>query len=240
MDKQKVIDLVQKMLNLARDKGASQGERDNAMSAVHKYLAKYNLDLATVEGTQSQSARKKEESDGGPRTHHIHQFFGRPWAVCAAGAVAELCFCMYLYASARQSKDCRHYFVGRTANAVTAAYLAEFVAKSIHTEGRKRQRQEGHDNPWFLSFAWGAALEVQKRVKILKDSSANQRQSGSGKELVLASVYDNERTENQKYKQVAFPRTRVMGVRGKGIRNKEGYESGSEYGKTINLDRQLG
>lgn len=237
MDMQKIIERVQKMLNLGRDKGATQGERDNAMRMVQSYLAKFNLDLETVEGTMSTKDKKKQEDEGGPRTHHCHTFFGRPWACNAAMSVADLCFCGYLYRSARMSKDCQHLFIGRTANAVTASYLAEFVVRSIYREGKKRQRAEARNNPWFLSFAWGAALEVQQRVRELK--ARKDINGSSGKELVLADYYTQEANANRAYQEVAFPKTRTLGC-GKGIRDGEGYVSGKEFGKTINLDRQVG
>jgi Protein of unknown function (DUF2786) len=238
MDMQKIIERVQKMLNLGRDKGASEGERDNAMRMVQAYLAKYNLDLETVEGTMSKKDHKKQEDQGGPRTHHVHTFFGRPWACNAAISVADLCFCGYLYRSARMSKDCQHLFIGRTANAITAAYLAEYVVRSIYREGKKRQRDETRDNPWFLSFAWGAALSVQIRVKQLKDRK-DIINGSTGKELVLASYYESEREANRDYTKVAFPHLK-RATRGKGIRDKDGYDQGQAFGETINLNRQVG
>ena len=237
MDMQKIVERVQKMLSLGRDKGASEGERDNAMRMVQAYLAKYNLDMETVEGTMPRKDQKKQQEAGGPRMHHVHTFFGRPWACNAAISVADLCFCGYLYRSARMSKDCQHLFIGRTANAVTAAYLAEYVVRSIYREGKKRQRDERRDNPWFLAFAWGAALSVQKRVAQLKERK--DINGSSGKELVLASYYDSERAANREYQQIAFPRLKTS-ARGKGIRDKDGYEKGREYGDTINLNRQIG
>jgi len=233
---QKIIERVQKMLALGRDKGATEGERDNAMRMVHAYLAKFNLDMETVEGTMSSKDRKKQSDEGGPRTHHTHSFFGRPWACNAAAAVGDLCFCGYLYRSARMSKDCQHYFVGRQANAVTAAYLAEYVVRSIYSEGKKRQRAESKDNPWFLAFAWGAALKVRSRVEELK--KRKDVNSSTGKELVLADYYDQERRANAEYTQVAL-RPRVMKGRGKGIRDAEGFARGQAFGETISLNRQV-
>lgn len=235
MDMQKIIERVQKMLRLAEDKGASEGERDNAMRMVHAYLAKFNLDMETVRSNGKD--QKIDEEGGGPRTHYTHSFFGRPWACNAAAAVGDLCFCAYLYRSARMSKDCKHFFIGRTANAVTAAYLAEFVVKSIHKEGKKRQRIEGQGNPWFLSFAWGAALKVRERVKKLKEKPDINATAGT--ELVLASYYSSEWAANREYQKVAFPRLRTLGG-GKGIRDRDGYTQGQAFGETINLNRQIG
>jgi hypothetical protein len=238
MDMQKIIERVKKMLALGKDKGATEGERDNAMRMVASYLKEFNLTMATVEGSQSQQERKQEESEGGPRTTHNHNFYGRPWSRCAAHAVADMCFCMYLYRSARVSKDCTHLFIGRQANAVTAAYLAEFVSNGIHREGRRRQRQLSEDNKWFLGFAWGAALEIQKRCAELKKAEDYKINGSAGKELVLADYYTSEREANRAYQAVAFPRLKSLGS-GLGIRNWDAAAEGREYGRTIPLHRQV-
>jgi len=237
LDMQRIVERVKKMLALASDKGASEGERDNALRMVHAYLAKYNLDMETVAGAKSATERKKEEADGGPRSHHVHSFFGRPWACNAAISVAKLCFCGYLYRAGRISKDSQHVFIGRTANAVTAAYLAEFVVNSIHAEGRKRQRQQALSNPWFLSFAWGASLVIQERVDELMRANP-QIAPSSGTDIVLADLYTREAAANREYQEVAFPHLK-RGVRGKGIRDHEAFRDGIAYGSTINLNRQV-
>jgi hypothetical protein len=233
VDIEKIKERVKKMLNLGRNSGATEGERDNAMRMAMAYLAKYNLDMAEVESHQTQAEKDKS---GEPRTTHAHTFFGRPWARCAAIAIADMCFCAYLYRSAKLSKNTQHMFIGRTSNAVTAAYLAEYVVTSINNEGRKRQRQLGEPNPWFISFAWGAARAVQERVAELKRSGDKPKSSGT--DLVLANVYENERRANLEYQAVAFPRVRE-GLGGKGITNAMAAMHGAAYGSTIKLDRQM-
>jgi hypothetical protein len=239
MDMQRIVEKVKKLLARSKDMtGSTEGERETALRMVAAYLKEHNLSMATVEGAQSAEERKKEESEGGPRTKQNHKFFGRPWARCAAYAVADLCFCGYLWRSARVSKDCEHIFIGRESNAVTAALLAEFVCNSIHSEGRRRQRKLGEANPWFLDFAWGAALEIQKRCAALKVSKEAINGS-SGKELILADYYKSERKANEAFQAVAFPRVKTSTSMGKGIRGTDGYGEGREYGASINLDRQM-
>ena len=54
---EKIMARVKKMLTLAYDKGATEGERDNALRMAHKYLAKYNLDIAEVEASGDKKAK---------------------------------------------------------------------------------------------------------------------------------------------------------------------------------------
>lgn len=56
----KIINRVKKMMALANDPAASDGERENALRMSYAILAKYNLDMTDVEGkpTGPQEARQ--------------------------------------------------------------------------------------------------------------------------------------------------------------------------------------
>lgn len=235
----RIIERIKKMLALANDKGATEGERDNALRAAHATLAKYNLDLAAVEAHVSAKSKAPGASNE-PRDAHTANFFGRPWARAAIIAVAKLCFCKYIYVSASKAKDTTHYFVGRHSNSVTAALLAEFVVESINREGRSRQRREGRLNPWFISFAWGAAIAVTARVEeILRAGDPAHMANGSpGTSLILSDLYDTEERANALVVSQRWPTLR-KGTSGKGIHDRDGYSNGQAYGSSINLDRRL-
>jgi len=231
----RIIERIRKMLALANDAGATEGERDNALRAAHATLAKYNLDMAEVE--QHKTAKQKQ-AEGEPRTVHNAQFFGRPWARAAIMAVAKLCFCSYVYGAATNAKLTKHYFVGRYSNSVTASLLSEYVVNSINREGRTRQRREGRLNPWFISFAWGAAVAITQRVEQLLRDGSQELNRGAGTDLVLASLYDTEARDNALVVQERWPKLRT-GLKGKGIHDLDGYSNGQAFGTTINLDRSL-
>lgn len=67
----KIINRIKKMLALANDAAAAEGERDNAMRMAYNLLAKHNLTMATVEGP----------TNGEKREQNAAQFYGRPWAL---------------------------------------------------------------------------------------------------------------------------------------------------------------
>ena len=147
-DHKKILSRVQKMLNLANNAGATEGERDNAMRMAHSTLAKYNLDLADVD---AHNGEQKKAAAGEPREQHDATFYGRPWARNVCQNIGKLFFCYYLYTSHKKATNVKHYFIGRHSNAITAALIAEFVVKSIMPEaygqrGRIQQLGDGHSS----------------------------------------------------------------------------------------------
>lgn len=69
-EKIKILGRIRKMLALANNEGASEGERDNALRMAHATLAKYNLDMAEVES----SGKPQQEA----RAIVKKQYYGRP------------------------------------------------------------------------------------------------------------------------------------------------------------------
>lgn len=233
----RILARVKKMLTLANDKGATEGERDNAMRMAHATLAKYNLDLAQVESHQDPKQKKGPEA----RTEDRVQFYGRPWARLVCGRIAALCFCRYLYTTAKKPTDVRHYFIGAYANAKTAALLAEYVVNSILREGRKRQRAEGQGNAWWRAFCWGAAEVVVTRCHEMREEATRPAQKAAepGTALVLRSIYETEEAANEQYIAQTYP-TLGKGQSGRGYDyGGSAHSQGRAYGKTVNLNRQM-
>jgi hypothetical protein len=243
-DTARILERIRKMLALANDSAASEGERDNAMRMAHATLAKYNLDLAMVEKHQQQKKENSEEK----RVHQPAAFYGRPWARHACQSIAALCFCHYLYVPATKAKDTRHYFIGRYSNAVSASLLAEYVVNSIMKEGKRGQRQRQAGNEWFRSFSWGAAVSVGHRVteilaqatKPAEPVSAPGAAPGTpGTAIVLADVYRDEQQANVEYVERTWGKARGRGRGGKSTVDYSAMSEGREYGKKINLNRQV-
>ena len=236
MDSKRILARVQKMLNLANDAGATEGERDNAMRMAHATLAKYNLSLADVDSANEEAKRK---DDGEPREEHVNTFYGRPWARNVANNIAKLFFCYYLYTSHKKATQVRHYFIGRHSNAITAALIAEFVVKSIMREGNRQKRAEHQGNAWLRAFCWGAAQRVSERVDKLIAGEDESQADEPGTALVLASYYDTERVANELMVQQKYPSLR-KGRGGKGYDyGGDAHTRGREYGGTVSLNSQL-
>ena len=71
-NKDKGLERVKKMLTLANDAGATEGERDNALRMAHATLAKHNLTLSEAEAAGSTPEEKR--CDGAIETRNM------PWA----------------------------------------------------------------------------------------------------------------------------------------------------------------
>jgi len=185
MSTERIIDRVRKMLALANDSGATEGERDNALRMAHATLAKHNLSLDSLQA--------KED----PRGQTFTTFYGRPWACYVSSVIADLFFCTYIYSPASKASDIGHYFIGKKSNGETAAEISRWLVATISREGKRRQSQLCEDNGWFRTFAWSAAGRIGQRVAEMK--RRDDIPSAPGTSLVLADVYQVEKTENARW-----------------------------------------
>lgn len=133
MAEEKIVNRIKKMMALANDPAASDGERENALRMSYALLAKYNLDMADVQGqpTGPQEARRGQAAE----------FYGRPWAVSVAAAVGDLFFCKYYYRSSGKNTAI-HTFVGKESNALSAVEVAESLVRSIYQEATRKMRRD--------------------------------------------------------------------------------------------------
>lgn len=235
----KILARVQKMLNLADNAGATEGERDNALRMAHATLAKYNLGIADLNERSEKSAKAADSME--PREEHTTTYYGRPWARNVSSSIAKLFFCYYIYTSHKKATQVKHYFIGRKSNAVTAALIAEFVVRSIMREGNRQKREELQGNPWLRTFCWGAATRVQERVKQLIDGAdESQTDDAPGTALVLANHYNTELAANQVMVRQLYPRLR-SGRGGKGYAaGSDAHSRGRAYGGSVSLNSQIG
>lgn len=232
---QKIIDRIAKMLRLAQNDGATEGERDNALRMAHATLAKYNLDISQVELDTG------KKTTGEARTNHAETFFGRtPWARTVASDIARMLFCKYYYVPSRYDRtNVAHTFVGRQSNAVSAGLIAKFVVGSIMKEAK--QREKTSSDPHFAKeFCLGAAFQVKARVdKILAESVAPAPVKGPGTALVLASVYQTEGVENGKFLATIGIVTKKAPVRAIVRGGTDAHAQGRVYGSSVSLNHQI-
>jgi hypothetical protein len=257
----RILERVRKMLRLANNAGATEGERDNAMRMAHATLAKYNLDLAAVE-----SDGKSEGGAAEQRIEQGSQFPGFPWARQIAESIAELFFCAYLYAG--KGSTTRHFFIGKHSNAVTASLVAEFVVRSVNREAGRftRANRERVQGAFGISgerqrlfgiggterdFGWGAAVHIRKRVSELRTDARQAEEStptntaepsppgrSPGSMLVLASIYSEEESCNEDYIARRYPNLRSSGRRPRASLS-DAFAAGRAFGTTVSLSPQL-
>jgi hypothetical protein len=234
---------VKKMMTLANDAGASEGERENALRMAHATLAKYNLTMSEAEA----SGKKAEEARG------AEHMTGRdyPWMRTTAHAVAKLFFCEYFYILIGGGKV-KHFFVGRESNVFTAQGMTTYVIDSIDREAQRtaKARTGNSGGTFWRSFCKGAAFAVYERCDSIREEaeeeSAQDAQlerltspKSTGTALVLASVYEAERKANEEYISKNIGPLRFTSSRQRNTA-ADAHAAGQEYGEKINLSRQIG
>jgi hypothetical protein len=227
---QRALLRVRKMLALANDAAASEGERDNALRMAHATLAKYNLSVTDA----------KQATGPGERRKDVWQSRSRPWIITCTHAVAELFFCEYFII--RRGNNVSHYFIGREANTVTAMEIAAYVTTSILKEAR---RASAGDETFISSFCKGAAHRVYYRCQELRreaeeESRRAAQPKSTGTALVLASVYAQERDANLALMEQLGIRLRKGGKSRERGSQGDAYRAGHEYGGRVSLHRQVG
>ena len=223
-DRDKVLARVRKMLALANDQQASEGERDNALRMAHATLAKYNLELSDTQAKDD------------PRGRHEATYYSRPWSRSCSAAIAELFFCKYIFVQPRRSQDGKHYFIGKGTNATTALEMAQFIVNSIDKEASRWQRANGGNHDSWRAFCWGATMAITKRVNDLKASKDSSSTPGTA--LVLANLYQVEAAANE-----AFIRGSMNTRQGRtspGYRDSAASAAGRTYGNSVSLSTQVG
>lgn len=232
-DKQRILERVRKMLALANDAAASEGERDNAIRMAHATLAKYNLHLSEVAALKT---KKGERPSLDPRVEKSATDYGYPWARQAAQAIARLYFCEYFFLRTRQTDKVIHVFIGSEANSIVANEMARYVIKSILSEAGRRMRNASETWAWHTSFCKGASYALYYRCEDLRNASTRTA-SAPGTALMLVDVYTAEQSANRAY--LALHHNLVQAKDRQRAPTARGYESGREYGNNINLSAQL-
>lgn len=224
MNVERIIERVQKMLALANDLAATEGERDNALRMAYATMAKYNIDMATV------GSHSKEE----PRIDFQNQSFSWLWAQQINAIIGKLFFCKCYMTEKVNGTQVKYHFIGRESNAMTAAVMADWIVKSILKEGRKMYKQ--NTSPETRSFATGAMHALSARVtEIIASQSAASEKATPGTALVLASLYDSEAEanalmmpDNLRHKKARHSKV-----------NAGAYGAGHAFGNKINLNNQV-
>lgn len=223
----KILNRIKKMLALANDLAATDGERDNALRMAYATMAKHNIDMATVE----QSTGKKADE---VRIDFPNVSWSWTWARSVNHITAKLFFCKYYYFEKINGTQITHHFVGRESNAMTAAVMADYLVNSILKEGRALYKS--NTSAPMRSFAVGAAHALSKRVDQIIVEKAQEFAAEPGTSIVLASLYATEDAANEQHMPADL---RVAKARKSRVQF-DAYRKGKDFGSQINLDLQVG
>lgn len=224
MTEEKIISRIRKMLALANDLAATEGERDNALRMAFATMAKYNIDMSAVE--------QKAESEA--RINFENVSWGWTWAKQVNQIIGNLFFCKYYYGRKINGTQTVHHFVGKESNAMTAAVMADYVVNSILKEARAIYKQ--NTAPGTRAFAIGAMHALHNRVEDIKAAEAAKTDATPGTALVLANLYLTEQAANEAFTAGVSLK---KGSKGRAVTIGSAYTGGNEFGKNINLSMQV-
>lgn len=97
-DEDRILERVRKMLALANDEAATEGERDNALRMAHNLLMKHQLSMEDVEN------HAKDKDD--PRGHFKGDGWSMPWCLQGAHGCREAVL-LYLLRRRQDQRDVR-------------------------------------------------------------------------------------------------------------------------------------
>lgn len=226
MAEEKIINRVKKMMALANDSAASDGERENALRMSYALMAKHNLDMTDVQGkpTGPQESRVQVSSE----------FYARPWSLTICMAVAKMFFCKY-YFSSRGKNMALHTFTGKESNAAAAEEVARILVASIRRESGSRMRLLNENTTWRRSFATGAAFKIQERVREMTESTAKIEGMSTGTALVLVDLRKAEAVANDQHLVSLGINLKQSKGRASGNFANDAYSAGRSFGAGLNL-----
>lgn len=229
MTESRILERVRKLLALANDEAATEGERDNALRMAHATLMKHQLTLEHLD------AHQREQED--PRERLDTEGWNLVWCRDVRNAIAKLFFCKYLIGRKINATKGVHVYVGRASNVATAAYMSDFVIQGILREADKRYKHRL--TPEGRSFCVGVAARLWERVVQMQESKEVQAEvTASGSALVVADYYKTEADANAAW--IAANLQTQAGKARKQAQVKWGaYSAGHEHGNSISLNQQV-
>jgi hypothetical protein len=233
----RILARVRKLMALANDAGATEGERDNAIRMAHATLAKYNLTLGDTESEEEK------------RVLYTRDFLGKPWCINIAAAIARLYFCEYYYqtigGNAGPAQKARHCFIGKLSNVTTAHEMAEFIVTAVNKEAQRYQRSIGGRYQEYRAFAQGAAFRIAARCNgIKKDAEtvgliADESDGSTGTALVVHGLYVREQNANKALMEsmkISLGKGRSQSI---DYSQREARSAGARFGNSVQLQRTI-
>lgn len=182
----KVISRIQKMLNLARDGAAHEGEARNAMDAAEATMRKYNLTMAEVEAAGGNGGEGSKRTKEGVKGRAQYEFQQQLMAACA-----EVNYCAVLKTSmwkGNRSMVTGYVLIGREGNVVATRELYDYLNATVE---RLAFEYVGRDNRQRLSrtaisFKKGCAERLGERL-VARHAESLEEQAREARERSAAA-----------------------------------------------------
>lgn len=225
----KLVDKLQKLLALARDGGATEGEANTAMAMAQKIARDNNVSIATIElqggNAGDDAARLKEEAKGeGKRSWAMYK-----WQQDLMAEIGNVNFCYVAvkwgYNGSRKYRPIGYTIIGRASNVVAAKQMFTYLITTInrlvmaYNGGDAKLNMAKRSNSYKegcadrlrerLSERHNNALAEQKREASERNAAARHPAAATGMALVvvLEDYAQREEELNHDYRTGVPPGT---------------------------------
>lgn len=163
-DLDRILERVRKLLAVAGDDRANEGERDNALRMANNLMAKHQLDASMIPTEQRDRDDPLGRFDG--------QGFSTVWIHHIRNHIGRLFDCRYLMGEKVNATQQKFIYVGRASGATSAMLMAEWIVRAAIKEadriGGHRLSKNGR------SCGTGFAYRLGERVsEILRTQAAS-------------------------------------------------------------------
>jgi hypothetical protein len=229
-ERERVKEKIVKLLNVTRERGASENEAMMAAERAAELMAHFDIEATEL---SIQSARSIE------KTAQKRRYGNRQIATRCAYWVAQLCDCMTW-----QYPD-RHVFFGLPHDAEIAAHLFDTISNGILAEAdiykasphfplaAERARQEyGIDARAVVgTFITGVEDRICGRLRVLRDGKGQAVQEATGRSLVIVKAEQVKKDFEALEIKLRHRRTQQS------VWSGAAYRSGASAGDRIPLSR---
>ena len=193
-DLAKVSILINKLMALARDDGATEAEAALAAEKAQALMTEHNLSMANIEAAGGQSGEEGQRVKDGVSHRQVYK-----WQRELMRAVADLNFCYcteQVKYHARTTSFNGYQLIGRAANVVSTRTMFEYLVQTIERLAREDvQDPKGYFTRYAHSFKEGCADRVVDRLRQRRDEEV-ARQERKAREEKARSAHPGAATGN--------------------------------------------
>lgn len=221
---------VRKLLNLARDSGATEAEAANAMSMASALMLKYNIEVTDEPDAKTVGMSKR-----------YCMGYSDSWHITCSSAAAMLYSCKNIVHNRGQAG---YSFVGRLSNGEMAGETMEFLINQVEVLYKQylpRGLSKEARAEFRRTFKQAAAMRLVNRVweileQMKKDDNKALEYTGS-KALVIVESIKQQLKEAEDFMKQQIPGVKTMKTRV--LQGGSGTRAGIEAGNRIEINRKV-
>lgn len=208
-----ITELINKCLNLAGDKGATEAEAQAAAMKAQSLLLKYNLDMADI--------RRHGNTEEVP-VIEVNLILSQMWRAALMNGVANCNFCRVVYS---RSSGMGH-LIGEPINVLVVTRMCDYLEQCFVRLAKEQRPAHKRLNTWESAFCMGAAEAVIKRLKAMQETAKTE----SSSTMALVVLKDQAAIDklNELHPNVYYPRDNHK-------YDSAAYSSGYAAGRSVNL-----